>query len=128
MLVVCTFALGPSTESRVPKSNNTLTQNIMVCHRDYIDHSTVYFHLLINIVIKEVQCFRVTCLLKGQYDTEEYGTIAGVKSHLTNSLQIPSSSIQYHGNPMPSHCTAPTKETTQTDLDYHQFLTISYVL
>ena len=29
-------------------------------------------------VIKEVQRFRVTCLLTGQYDTEEYGTIAGV--------------------------------------------------
>ena len=29
-------------------------------------------------VIKEVQRFRVTCLLTGQYDTKEYGTIAGV--------------------------------------------------
>ena len=29
-------------------------------------------------VIKEVQRFIVTCLLTGQYDTEEYGTIAGV--------------------------------------------------
>ena len=28
-------------------------------------------------VIKEVQCFGVTCLLTGQFDTEEYGTIAG---------------------------------------------------
>ena len=32
----------------------------------------------IQAVIKEVQRFRVTCLLTGQYDTEEYGTIAGV--------------------------------------------------
>ena len=36
----------------------------------------------INVVIKEVQRFRVTCLLTGQYDTEEYGTIAGVICHL----------------------------------------------
>ena len=31
-----------------------------------------------DCVIKEVQRFRVTCLLTGQYDTEVYGTIAGV--------------------------------------------------
>ena len=29
-------------------------------------------------VMKEVQRFRATCLLTGQYDTDEYGTIAGV--------------------------------------------------
>ena len=27
---------------------------------------------------KSVQSFRVTCLFTGQYDTKEYGTIAGV--------------------------------------------------
>ena len=27
---------------------------------------------------KSVQRFRVTCLFAGQYDTREYGTIAGV--------------------------------------------------
>ena len=27
---------------------------------------------------KSVQSFRVTCLFNGQYDTREYGTIAGV--------------------------------------------------
>ena len=31
-----------------------------------------------TVVIKEVQRFRVTCLLTSQYDTKEYGTIAGV--------------------------------------------------
>ena len=30
------------------------------------------------VVIKEVQRFGVTCLLTGQSDTQEYGTIAGV--------------------------------------------------
>ena len=31
---------------------------------------------------KSVQSFRVTCLFIGQYETREYGTIAGVISRL----------------------------------------------
>ena len=33
---------------------------------------------MVDIFIKEVQRFRVTCLLTGQYNTKEYGTIEGV--------------------------------------------------
>ena len=34
--------------------------------------------LNVLLLYKVVQRFRVTCLFTGQYDTEEYGTIAGV--------------------------------------------------
>ena len=34
--------------------------------------------MAIAICFKSVQSFRVTCLFTGQYDTGEYGTIAGV--------------------------------------------------
>ena len=34
--------------------------------------------LLYKYCYKSVQSFRVTCLFTGQYDTREYGTIAGV--------------------------------------------------
>ena len=36
------------------------------------------FSYLFFICYKSVQRFRVTCLFTGQYDTGEYGTIAGV--------------------------------------------------
>ena len=50
---------------------------------------------------KSVQRFRVTCLFTSQYDTREYGTIAGVKYNngtailvilalISNLIQFPS--------------------------------------
>ena len=35
-------------------------------------------HYMLSVCYKSVQSLRVTCLFTGQYDTGEYGTIAGV--------------------------------------------------
>ena len=45
---------------------------------DFEKLSVRYLFKILSKCYKSVQSFRVTCLFTGQYDTEEYGTIADV--------------------------------------------------
>ena len=54
---------------------NSLHNNIQTFYRYELETGPLNGN---QAVIKEVQRSGVTCLLTGQYDTEEYGTIAGV--------------------------------------------------